>query len=68
MEVCLNGCGNVFESNELQQILDVLIGVNNNPRKIIKLDIDEPVLYNRIASKVRNKLKRKEQYHENHNR
>jgi hypothetical protein len=54
----------LFESEELFEVLDllhepVLIG----QAEITDLEIDDPILFQRVERKVRNKLNRKGRYH-----
>lgn len=61
MELCKNGCGNVYESRELLEILDGIFGVNkarhNKPESI-----EDIHLRKRIERKVRNKLAQRGKY------
>mgnify|MGYP007071003947 CR=1 FL=1 len=55
MELCVNGCNDVWNSRELQEVLDLLLG-KNKERAIKSTDLDDILLYKRIEAKVRRKL------------
>jgi len=55
-------CESVFESRELLEIIDDLIGINK-PRGIYSTDKEDMVLFNRVERKVKAKLAKKGIYH-----
>lgn len=64
MELCKNGCNDVWNSKELVEVIDLLISAHNITVTNKELKDTNYTLYNRIESKVRNKLRRKEHDHD----
>lgn len=58
MDLCTNGCGNVWNSPALQEVLDILLG--NQSSVISEVNTpDDITLHERIERKVKDKLRKK---------
>lgn len=65
MELCINGCGDIWNSGELLELLDSLLG--NKTQRDTNEPIHDTILMLRIEQKVKAKLRKKGKTNDNPN-